>query len=142
TTRFWKWASLTGRLCPRCRATAPHPPRWPSVSPTWTTLSGRPPSIDGAPARTHGTHAMLITNATLITWGESPRILPDYALLIEGDRIAALGPAAEVAAQAEGHEVVDARGQFVMPGNICAHTHFYGAFARGMAIPGDPPKDF
>jgi putative selenium metabolism protein SsnA len=30
----------------------------------------------------------------------------------------------------------------VAPGNICAHTHFYGAFARGMAAPGDPPKDF
>ena len=29
-----------------------------------------------------------------------------------------------------------------MPGGICAHTHFYGAFARGMAIPGDPPQDF
>jgi putative selenium metabolism protein SsnA len=29
-----------------------------------------------------------------------------------------------------------------MPGNICAHTHFYGAFARGMAIPGAAPKDF
>jgi cytosine/adenosine deaminase-related metal-dependent hydrolase len=29
-----------------------------------------------------------------------------------------------------------------MPGNICAHTHFYGAFARGMAIPGAPPRDF
>ena len=29
-----------------------------------------------------------------------------------------------------------------MPGNICAHTHFYGAFARGMAIPGAAPQDF
>jgi len=29
-----------------------------------------------------------------------------------------------------------------MPGNICAHTHFYGAFARGMAIPGEPPGNF
>jgi putative selenium metabolism protein SsnA len=29
-----------------------------------------------------------------------------------------------------------------MPGNICAHTHFYGAFARGMAIPGEAPRDF
>ena len=38
--------------------------------------------------------------------------------------------------------MLDARGQLVMPGNICAHTHFYGAFARGMAIPGDAPKDF
>jgi cytosine/adenosine deaminase-related metal-dependent hydrolase len=39
-------------------------------------------------------------------------------------------------------ERVDARGQYVMPGNICAHTHFYGAYARGMAIPGAAPKDF
>ena len=29
-----------------------------------------------------------------------------------------------------------------MPGNICGHIHFYGAFARGMGIPGDVPKDF
>ncbi len=29
-----------------------------------------------------------------------------------------------------------------MPGGICAHTHFYGAYARGMNIPGSAPKDF
>jgi putative selenium metabolism protein SsnA len=29
-----------------------------------------------------------------------------------------------------------------MPGNICAHTHFYGAFARGMAIPGAAAANF
>ena len=29
-----------------------------------------------------------------------------------------------------------------MPGFLCTHTHFYGAFARGMAIPGDPPRNF
>ncbi|RIK16429.1 MAG: hypothetical protein DCC52_17715, partial [Chloroflexi bacterium] len=40
-------------------------------------------------------------------------------------------------------EILDARGKLVMPGNICAHTHFYGAFARGMALPpGPPPKNF
>jgi putative selenium metabolism protein SsnA len=37
---------------------------------------------------------------------------------------------------------LDARGQLVMPGNICAHTHFYGAYARGMGIPGPAPVDF
>jgi putative selenium metabolism protein SsnA len=37
---------------------------------------------------------------------------------------------------------VDAGGQLIMPGNICGHTHFYGAFARGMAIPGAPARDF
>ena len=85
---------------------------------------------------------MLITNATLITWGKENNILPAHALRIDGDRIADLGPAAELRAKYPDAETLDARGQYVMPGNICAHTHFYGAFARGMAIPGDPPKDF
>ena len=84
---------------------------------------------------------MLITNGTFVTWGPTPQLLPAYSLRVEGDRIAALGPDGTLAA-APGEETLDAGGQLVMPGNICAHTHFYGAFARGMAIPGDPPKDF
>ncbi len=85
---------------------------------------------------------MLITNATLITWGNDNQLLPNHALKIEGDRITDLGPDAALRARYPAEATLDARGQLVMPGNICAHTHFYGAFARGMAIPGDPPKDF
>ncbi|MBI3241308.1 MAG: putative aminohydrolase SsnA [Chloroflexi bacterium] len=89
---------------------------------------------------------MLITNATLVTWdGNRPhenRILPDHALKLDGNRIADIGPTANLRAKYPDSPTLDARGQLVMPGNICAHTHFYGAFARGMAIPGDPPKDF
>lgn len=85
---------------------------------------------------------MLITNAKLITWGAPNRILENHALYIEGDRIVALGPSSELRAKYPRAETLDAQGQYVMPGNICAHTHFYGAFARGMAIPGDAPKDF
>ena len=33
-------------------------------------------------------------------------------------------------------------GKIVLPGSICGHTHFYGAFARGMAIPGAPATNF
>jgi putative selenium metabolism protein SsnA len=85
---------------------------------------------------------MLITNATLITWGNPNRILSDHALYIRGDRIAEIGPTNELTARHPQEEKLDAAGQIVMPGNICAHTHFYGAFARGMAIPGSAPKDF
>lgn len=85
---------------------------------------------------------MLITNAKLITWGAQNQILENHALYIEGDRIVALGPSSELQAKYPQADTLDARGQYVMPGNICAHTHFYGAFARGMAIPGDAPKDF
>lgn len=85
---------------------------------------------------------MLITNGTLITWEEPNRILEGQAILIRGDRIAKIGPETELVAQFPHEERLDARGQYILPGNICAHTHFYGAFARGMAIPGASPRDF
>ncbi len=85
---------------------------------------------------------MLITNARLITWGKPNEILDDYALLIKNERIAEIGPSAELLTRHPDEERLDAGGQYIMPGNICAHTHFYGAFARGMAIPGAAPKDF
>ena len=85
---------------------------------------------------------MLIVNGTLVTLGEDPRILHDHALHIAGGKIAAMGKRDELAARLPDADVVDARGQYIMPGNICAHTHFYGAYARGMAIPGPAPRDF
>lgn len=85
---------------------------------------------------------MLITNATLVTWDTPNQVLPGHALYVQGDRIADMGPEAELAQRYPQAEKLDARGQLLMPGNICAHTHFYGAFARGLAIPGAAPKDF
>lgn len=85
---------------------------------------------------------MLITNANLITWEEDNRILADHAILVERDRIKEIGKSNELLKKYPNEERLDARGQYVMPGNICAHTHFYGAYARGLAIPGPAPKDF
>lgn len=86
---------------------------------------------------------MLITNGTVVTLGTQNEILPDGAVLIQGDKIAHVGPTAELAALYADAPRLDARGKLVVPGNICAHTHFYGAFARGMALPpGPPPKNF
>jgi putative selenium metabolism protein SsnA len=85
---------------------------------------------------------MLITNATLVTWEKDNQILKNHAIYIEDGKIAMLGPQGEMARKYADVMQIDAGGQYVMPGNICAHTHFYGAFARGMAIPGRAPKDF
>src|SRR5690349_24318606 len=85
---------------------------------------------------------MLILNGTLVTWGEPNQLLTDHALYIQDGVITDIGPTRDLAARYPQGERLDAHGQLVMPGNICAHTHFYGAYARGMAIPGDPPKDF
>ncbi len=85
---------------------------------------------------------MLIKNATLVTWGSPNQVLADQAVLVENDRVREAGPSSGLEARYPQEEVLDARGQLVMPGNICAHTHFYGAFARGMSIPGPAPRDF
>jgi len=85
---------------------------------------------------------MLITNGKLITWEAQNRILDGYAVYIQQGKIAEIGPQAELKARYAQANILDAGGQYVMPGNICAHTHFYGAFARGMAIPGEAPAEF
>jgi putative selenium metabolism protein SsnA len=85
---------------------------------------------------------MLISNANLITWEEPNRILTGQGVYIEDGLIAEIAPQSELLTKYPQAELLDANGQYLMPGNICAHTHFYGAFARGMAIPGTAPKDF
>jgi putative selenium metabolism protein SsnA len=85
---------------------------------------------------------MLITNAKLITWEKPNQVLDGQAVKISSGRIEGVGSEENLIQATNGEEILDAGGQYVMPGNICAHTHFYGAFARGMAIPGTAPKDF
>ena len=85
---------------------------------------------------------MLIVNAKLITWEKENRILEGWGLRIEGDKITDMDMSAKLKQKYPTEEVLDAGGKYVMPGNICGHTHYYGAYARGMAIPGSAAKDF
>lgn len=85
---------------------------------------------------------MLIIHARLATFGSEPRLIDDGALLIQGRRVTALGTTADLATRFPDVDRWDAGGQLVIPASICAHTHFYGAFSRGMGIPGEPPETF
>lgn len=85
---------------------------------------------------------MLIINANLITWETPNRILENQAIYIERGIIKEIGPVGELLLRYPDEERLVAHSQFVMPGAICAHTHFYGAFSRGLNIPGLPAKDF
>lgn len=85
---------------------------------------------------------MLIVNGKIITWGEPNQILEGQAIHVEKGLVAEVAPQAELLSRFPTENRVDAHGQYVMPGNICAHTHFYGAYARGMAIPGEAPRNF
>lgn len=85
---------------------------------------------------------MLITNGTVLTCGQDKRVLPFGAVYYEDDTIIEVGRTADLQTKYPQAEKLDAAGKIVMPGMVCAHTHFYGAFARGMAIPGTPPENF
>lgn len=85
---------------------------------------------------------LLILNGTVITWETPNRVIEHGAVYIEGDTIREVDDKRTLAARYPQAERLDAQGQLIMPGNICAHTHFYGAYARGLAIPGPAPKNF
>jgi putative selenium metabolism protein SsnA len=85
---------------------------------------------------------MLITNGTVLTLGDNPQVIYGGAVYLEEDTIIEVGSTAELTTKHRHEDTLDANGKIVMPGLICGHTHFYGAFARGMAIPGKPPEDF
>ena len=82
---------------------------------------------------------MLITHARLITWGRPNQILENQAILIGNGKIVEFGPSNEMIKRFPEEEWLDARGQYVMPGNINAHGHYYSAFAVGISVPGDAP---
>jgi len=85
---------------------------------------------------------MLITDGVLITWENPNRILEDHAILVRDGLIREVAPQPDMLRRYPQENRLSAHGQYVMPGNICAHTHFYGAFARGLPIPPPAPKDF
>lgn len=85
---------------------------------------------------------MLITNGMVLTFGDDKRFIPYGAVYYEGDTIVEVGRTADLIGKYPQAEQLDAGGKIVMPGMVCAHTHFYGAFARGMAIPGEPSENF
>lgn len=84
----------------------------------------------------------LIGPATVVTQDAAGRILTDGGVLIEGPAIAAVGDFAALRRAHPQAEHLDARGGTLMPGLINAHAHFYGSFARGMALKDPPPQTF
>jgi len=86
---------------------------------------------------------MFIKNAKIITFDDQDRILENSGVIInDTGEIIKIGPTSELEKISSTGNVIDANGQLLMPGNICAHTHFYGAYSRGLYIPGDAPNAF
>lgn len=78
-----------------------------------------------------------IDNGTLLTLGRPGRVLERHGLLLDGDRIVAMGPQLDQPAD----RVIDATGKVVMPGLVNAHMHFYSTLVRGLGK-AEPSRDF
>src|SRR5579883_984628 len=76
---------------------------------------------------------MLCTNTTIITMNPAREILTDGALLVEGNRIKAIGKTDELRRSYQGEEIIDAGGKLMVPGLIDTHVHLAQALIRGCA---------
>ncbi|MGW3996442.1 amidohydrolase family protein [Amycolatopsis sp. NPDC004772] len=72
--------------------------------------------------------SIVLRGGTVLTLDDARRVLPGADVLVEGDRITAIGPALEVPA---GTTEIDASGGIVMPGMIDTHRHLWQTAMRG-----------
>ena len=86
---------------------------------------------------------MIIKNAKVITFNDDNQIIDNGGLQISDEGIIVnVFSESDYPELSDKEDVIDAGGKYVMPGGICAHTHFYGTFSRGMYIPGQAPDAF
>ena len=82
---------------------------------------------------------LLIKNGTVVTLGESSKVIHDGAILIEGTKIKQIGKSSEFTGAYD--RVIDASNKVVLPGFINAHMHFYSTMVRGLGKI-EPAVDF
>jgi 5-methylthioadenosine/S-adenosylhomocysteine deaminase len=82
----------------------------------------------------------LITDTIVVTCDDADRVLANAAVLVDGDRIAAVGPSGDLHARHPDAEIVDGRGKAVFPGFANVHTHFSLIIAKGLFEDLSPPN--
>ncbi len=81
-------------------------------------------------------------NGIVVTLGDKNQVLWNGTVVTDKELVTAVGNSSEMRRQFPDAESVDCSGKIILPGFICAHHHFYSTMARGMAIPGEPAKNF
>jgi len=74
----------------------------------------------------------VIKNARILTLDEEDREIPMGDIVVEDDKILALGPGSAAAYYATADKVIDAEGHLAMPGLVNAHFHSTSAFMKGV----------
>jgi 5-methylthioadenosine/S-adenosylhomocysteine deaminase len=83
--------------------------------------------------------ATIIHDTTVVTVDDAGTIVRDAALVVQDDRIAAIGSSAALRARYADAELVDGRGRVVFPGFANTHTHLPRVLARGIYEDLSPP---
>jgi putative selenium metabolism protein SsnA len=79
---------------------------------------------------------VILTNARVLTFDGENRVLDSGSVEIRED-----GAIGAVTSGLRDH-AIDAGGRLLMPALINCHTHLYSTLARGMTVPGRPPRNF
>jgi imidazolonepropionase-like amidohydrolase len=93
----------------------------PAQTPIPPSLTALPPVATPTPFEVDGSGPLLVLRGTLID-GTGADPLPDAILVIQGDRIVAVGPSSEVPVPA-GAQILDLPQATILPGFINTHVH-------------------
>lgn len=86
---------------------------------------------------------LIIGNGTVLTFDKDSRVIFGGGVVIEGDKILAVGDIEELRKKYPKAVFKDVQGKIIMPGMINTHMHLYSTFARGMDLKTDKsPKNF
>jgi cytosine/adenosine deaminase-related metal-dependent hydrolase len=77
---------------------------------------------------------MIIENADVVTMDADRAEYAGGHVVVDGDRVTAVGPGQAPARVADGARVVDGRGCLVTPGLVNTHQHLYQWATRGLAV--------
>jgi 5-methylthioadenosine/S-adenosylhomocysteine deaminase len=83
---------------------------------------------ESAPMQAPAGRAIVFANTTVVN-AESTQ--DDVALAVEGDKIVAIGPSAEIVARYPNADVYDGRGKAILPGLVNCHMHMSAVLSRG-----------
>ena len=79
---------------------------------------------------------ILVGKGTVITRDETNPLIKDGGVVLDGERIVKVGDYETLRKAYPQAELIDAKGQIIMPSLINMHEHIYSAFARGLSING------
>jgi imidazolonepropionase-like amidohydrolase len=126
--RFASTVAVTGLLTlllSGCPGAGGPPARTPARAPAAAAVPAAP-GVDIPPPENRELKALV--GGTLIHTNpagpQAPRALQNAVVIIRGNRIQSVGPAAEVEVP-QGAQVIDASGKFIIPGLIDGHIHFF-----------------